>query len=149
MVSMTRPKDEWLLYVTGGTGVLGTSVLAYDYTVDIDENPEAFHPALHHRHCSFSQSTSIITISKNHFYVGTSDTFNEAWTTESHNLNLNSPSCLQLSNENILFMDTDDPDYLYVFQVDTFKIITLDLPEHLEPGSKLTLIEPFCIVCPL
>ena len=141
MVSMTRPKDEWLLYVTGGTGELGTSVLAYDYTVDIDQNPEAFHPALHHRHCSFSQSTSIITISKNHFYVGTSDTFNEAWTTENHNLNLNSPSCLQLSNENILVMDTDDPDDLYVFQVDTFKILKLNLPEHLEPGSKLTLID--------
>ena len=141
MVSMTRPKDEWLLYVTGGTGVLGTSVLAYDYTVDIDQNPEAFHPALHHRHCSFSQSTSIITISKNHFYVGTSDTFNEAWTTESHNLNINSPSCLQLSNENILFMDTDDPDYLYVFQVDTFKVITLTLPEPLEKGSRLSLLD--------
>ena len=116
-------------------------MLHYDYIVDIDENPEAFHPALHHRHCSFSQSTSIITISKNHFYVGTSDTFNEAWTTESHNLNINSPSCLQLSNENILVMDTDDPDDLYVFQVDTFKILKLNLPEHLEPGSKLTLID--------
>ena len=65
----------------------------------------------------------------------------EPWTSESHDLHLNSPSCLQLSNTNILIMDTAFPDELYVFQVDTFKIITLDLPEHLEPGSKLTLID--------
>lgn len=38
-------------------------------------------------------------------------------------------------------MDTADPDELYVFQVDSFKIITLDLPERLESGSKLTLLD--------
>ena len=161
MVSMTRPKDEWLLYVTGGTGVLGTSILAYDYTVDITENPEAFHPALHDRHCSFSRNRNIITIGeieistsnictkkyttlflgKNHFYVSPSNKLNEVWTTENHGLHLSSPSCLQLGDENILVMDTADPDELYVFQVDSFKIITLDLPERLESGSKLTLLD--------
>ena len=80
-------------------------------------------------------------LGKNHFYVSPSNKLNEVWTTENHGLHLSSPSCLQLSDENILVMDTADPDELYVFQVDSFKIITLDLPERLESGSKLTLLD--------
>ena len=65
----------------------------------------------------------------------------ETWTSESHDLHLNSPSCLQLSNTNILIMDTATPNEFYVFQVDTFKVITLTLPEPLEKGSRLSLLD--------
>ena len=80
-------------------------------------------------------------LGKKHFYVSPSNKLNEVWMTENHDLHLSSPSCLQLGDENILVMDTADPDELYVFQVDSFKIITLDLPERLESGSKLTLLD--------
>ena len=60
VVSVTRPKTEWSLYVTGHFGVL-----AYDYISTVIENTEAFHPPLHDdQHCTFSTESNIITIGK-------------------------------------------------------------------------------------
>ena len=140
-VSFARPKNSWLLYVIGGlANNFGKSVLAYDYNTNAFTNDNAYHPSLY-KHCTLELNIStILTIGKNHYFINQSD-FTQPWKAKPHNLNLFSPSCLKMSDEKALVLDSESMDKLYQIDIESLEFTTFQLNEPLAYGSQLTMLD--------
>ena len=141
IVSFSRPKSSWLLYVTGGlSNNFGKSVIAYDYKGVISMNANAFHPPLY-RHCLSSLNISnMMAIGKNHYYVSQED-FNHPWNASPHHLNLFSPSCVTYEGQTTLVLDSESTSQVHKVNHRSMDFTNVELEEPLAPGSQLTLLD--------